>query len=53
MQFVEQKKLTATNFLIAITIIAYIIQTTIQSGSILMGLKYFRKDIDSLLKEMF
>lgn len=41
MQFVEQKKLTATNFLIAITVIAYIIQTTIQSGSILMGLNIY------------
>ena len=41
MSFVSKKDLSATNVIIFITLVAYIIQINIQNGSLLMGLNLF------------
>lgn len=41
MSFVSKKDLSATNVIIFITLVAYIIQINIQNGSLLMGLNLY------------
>ena len=41
MSFVSRKDLSATNVIIFITLVAYIIQINIQNGSLLMGLNLY------------